>query len=155
MNLLSVLRSRRFRVAGLAASCLLAGFALGAVANQSMVVTPFESAKFVPMDPARPHGAQIAVLWGDPGSGPSAALLKYPKSDSGRMHIHTADYHLVVLEGRAKHWAQGEQPASAPVLGPGSYWFQPGKQPHADACLSDQCVMFIKWSGKEDALAAE
>lgn len=155
MNLFSVLRSRHFQVAGLAATCLLAGFALGAAADQTMVVTAFENAKFVPMNPARPNGAQIAVLWGDPTSGPSAALLKYPKSDSGRMHIHTSDYHLVVLEGKAKHWAKGEQEASAPVLGPGSYWFQPGNQPHADTCLSDECVMFIKWSGKEDALPAD
>ncbi len=155
MNPIAALRSPRFQVVGLAAACLLAGFALGAAATSPMVVTPFENAKFVPMDPQRPNGAQVAVLWGDPTTGPSAALLKYPKSDSGRMHIHTADYHLVVLQGKAKHWAKGEQEASAPTLGPGSYWFQPGSQPHADTCLSDECLMFIKWAGREDAMAAE
>lgn len=155
MNLLPVLRSPRFQIVGVAATCLLAGFALGAATGSTLVVTPFEKAKFVPMNPKRPDGAQIAVLWGDPTTGPSAALLKYPKSDSGSMHSHTSDYHLVVLEGKAKHWAKGEPEASAPLLGPGSYWFQPGKQPHADTCLSDHCLMFIKWSGKEDAMAAE
>lgn len=38
----------------------------------------------------------------------------------GRMHMHTADYHLVVSEGRMKHWQAGEDENAAPELGPGS-----------------------------------
>jgi len=38
----------------------------------------------------------------------------------------------------ANDWAAGQSMEAAPVLGPGGYWFQPGGQPHADACLSAQ-----------------
>jgi hypothetical protein len=36
------------------------------------------------------------------------------------------------------------------VLGPGSYWFQPGKGVHGDACLTDECIIYISWGGKMD-----
>lgn len=154
MSLLSIPRSRRFQLCSLAIACTLAGFALGASTNRSMVVTGFQDARFVPINRDRQDGPQLAVLWGDPASGPSAMLLKFAKGP-GRMHVHTSDYHLVVLQGMMKHWAKGGQEANAEPLGPGSYWFQPGSEAHADACLSDECVMFIKWSDKRDAMVAE
>jgi quercetin dioxygenase-like cupin family protein len=137
-------------------TCALMGFIAGvfAMAQNQMVVTPFQDAIFKPVDPARPNGAQIAVLWGDPTKGPSAMLLKLKKG-SGRLHYHTADYHLVALEGTVKHWAAGTQEAEAKPLGPGSYWFQPGNQAHGDTCLSDECLMFVNWAGKRDGHLAE
>jgi quercetin dioxygenase-like cupin family protein len=117
--------------------------------TKRMAVVPREQAKFVPADPARPDGAQIAVLWGDPATGPSAMLMKFGKTD-GALHTHTSDYHLMLLEGQMKHWVADSDRAKSPVLGPGSYWFQPGGDPHGDSCLSDECVMFIQWSGKRD-----
>ncbi|MEW6736169.1 MAG: cupin domain-containing protein, partial [Acidobacteriota bacterium] len=124
--------------------CALAGFAAGvfADAKKQMVVMPFQDAKFVPIDPKQPDGPQLAVLWGDPTKEPSAMLLKFKKS-SGRLHFHTSDYHLVLLQGIMKHTAEGEQEADVKPLGPGSYWFQPGNQAHTDSCLSDECLMFI------------
>jgi quercetin dioxygenase-like cupin family protein len=144
------------------AKFLLNGTAFGLVAlaggvdaadKKQMVVTAFEDVKFVPVDPARPD-TQMAVLWGDPGKGPSALLLKFKKGQ-GRLHFHSADYHLVLLQGTMKHWAEGEQEADAKLLRPGSYWFQPGNEAHADSCLSDECLMFIKWEGKRDSIPAE
>lgn len=136
--------------------CALAGFAAGAFAvnKKQMIVTPFQDAKFVPVDPARPDGPQIAVLSGDPDKGASAMLLKLKKGQ-GRLHTHTSDYHLVVLQGTTKHWAGGEEEADAKSLGPGSYWFQPGNQVHGDTCLTDECLMFVKWEGKRDGKLAE
>jgi quercetin dioxygenase-like cupin family protein len=81
-------------------------------------------------------------------------LLKLKKL-GGRLHIHTSDYHLTLLQGTMKHWAEGEQEADAKPLGPGSYWFQPGNQAHGDSCLTDECLMFVKWEGKRDAKLAE
>jgi quercetin dioxygenase-like cupin family protein len=122
--------------------------------KKQMVVTPFQDAKFVPVDPAQPDGAQQAVLWGDPTKGPSAMLLKFKKG-SNPFHIHTSDYHLVVVQGTMKHWDEGEQEATAKPLGPGSYWLQPGNQAHAGSCLTDECIMFVKWEGKRDGRLAE
>lgn len=122
-------------------------------AEKKMVVVPFEEARFAPVSPRLPDGPRMAVLWGDPNTGPSAVLLEMKKG-SVPLHIHTADYHLVIIEGKMKHWAQGQTESAAPSLGPGSYWFQPGGQPHGDACLTDKCVMQVVWSGARDAKLA-
>ena len=116
-----------------------------------MVVVRREDAKFVPLDPANPEEAQVAVLWGDPAKGPSSMLMRMKKTDGG-LHYHSSTYDLVVLEGQMKHLGEGEKAAEAPPLGPGSYWHQPGLQAHADSCLTDECLMFIKWEGKRDAM---
>lgn len=116
---------------------------------KQMIVVPAGAAKLVPADPARPHGAKIAVLSGDPAAGPSTMLMEMPRA-SGVLHVHSSDYHLVVLEGTMKHRGERETEAAAKPLGPGSYWFQPGGQPHADSCLSERCLMFITWAGKRD-----
>jgi quercetin dioxygenase-like cupin family protein len=140
----------------LSVACTAFGFAAGIFAASAprMIVTPADSIVFKPMDPSRPAAAQIAVLRGDPASGPSAMLMKFGKG-AGPMHIHSSDYDLIVLEGETKHWAADEPEASAKVLGPGSYWFQPANQPHGDNCLSDECVMYVQWAGKSDSRAVQ
>ncbi len=155
MNLVSSLRQRgSLLFVGIA--CVLAGFAAGtfADAGKQMVVTASEDVRFVPLDPARPDGPQIAVLWGDPAKGPSDMLLKLKKA-GGRLHYHTSDYHLMLLQGTVKHWAAGEKEAEVKPLDPGSYWFQPGGQAHGDSCLTEECVMFVHWADKRDAVLAE
>jgi hypothetical protein len=61
----------------------------------------------------------------------------------------------MMLEGSARHWAEGELEIGAPALGPGSYWFQPGGKVHGDSCLTDECLMFVQWAGKRDGKLAE
>jgi quercetin dioxygenase-like cupin family protein len=116
------------------------------------VIVAFEDARFTPMNMRAPDGPQLAVLWGDPTRGPSAMLMKFPQGALG-MHAHTADYHLVVLQGTMKHWDEDQSEADAQPLGPGSYWFQPGKQVHGDACVSSQCVLYLNWADKRDGYA--
>jgi quercetin dioxygenase-like cupin family protein len=149
-------RRRHVRSVAAAAACGLAAFTAGFTvqAAERMVVTPIEEARFVPIDPARPDGAQVSVLWGDPAQGPSAMYLRFKKG-GGVLHRHTADYHLVVLQGTMKHWSGDQQEAQARPLGPGSFWFQPGQQAHADSCLTDECLMFVKWEGKRDGVAVD
>jgi hypothetical protein len=143
-------------VFAVAAACAVAGVAAGVLAAEAeqLVVVPFEQAKFVAVDPARPDGPRLAVLWGDPATGPSAVLLKLKRS-TGRLHVHSSDYHLAVLEGTVRHWAAGEKEEAARPLGRGSYWFQPGNQAHGDACLTDECVMFVHWTSRMDARLAD
>jgi len=156
MSYLGKLKRRYRKMLMVGAVCGIAGLAASVRADDKKQVakTSFQDAKFVPIDPARPDGPQLAVLWGDPEKGPSAMLLKFKKG-GGRLHIHTSDYHLVVLQGTMSHWVKGEQESDAKPLDPGSYWFQPGNQAHGNSCLTDECVMFIKWEGKRDAKLAE
>ena len=148
------------RVSGLCGALLLAARTLGSSEGPAAtkppggaILIPNHDAKYVPIDPAQPDLAQIAVLRGDPNSGPNSMLMKMKKYQ-GALHYHSSDYELVVVEGRMRHWFEGQVEAQTPELGPGSYWFQPKMQPHADSCLSDTCVMFITWSGKRDGFAA-
>ena len=140
------------RGAAVLACCLLTawtGTGNASVPSRAVVV-PYEDARFTPIDSSWPEGPKIAMLLGDPGKGPSSMLMKFGTL-AGQMHYHTADYELVVLEGRMRHWVEGQKETETPTVGPGSYWHQPKMQPHTDSCLTDVCVMFIKWSGKRDA----
>lgn len=136
--------------------CVLIGLAAAGASAESqkqMIVLPSRDAKFIPFDPAHPEGPQFAVLSGDPKMGPVAVLLKLKKG-SGPLHSHSADYHGMLIQGSARHWAQGQQEADAKVLDPGSYWFQPGGQVHGDACLSDECLIFASFEGRMDVTRA-
>lgn len=117
--------------------------------SDGMIIVPIEAARFVPSDPARPNGTQIAILRGDPATGPSAILMKLKKG-GGSLHVHSADYQLVVIQGTMKHLREGQTEESAKPLEPGSYWFQPGGKAHRDLCLADECLLHIVWSGKRD-----
>jgi hypothetical protein len=150
-------RERAWLAGGIFAAVVAASAGDGgrAAADESgMVVIAYERAQFVPLSPSRPDGPQVAVLWGEPAQGPSAMYLKMRRGPS-LLHVHTADYDLVLIEGRMKHWAAGDKEADAPELGPGSYWRQPGGQAHADSCLADVCVMFVKWAGPRDGRLAD
>ena len=125
-----------------------------AASDRAMIVKAFDEVAFKPIIASRPDGPQIGVLRGNPDEGPSDMLLKMPKG-TGVMHAHTADYHLTVISGEMKHWDPSVTESQVRPLGPGSYWFQPGGEVHADSCLSDECVMFIHWSGKRDGLLAK
>ena len=148
---------------GLLAVCAVSATGMALVAayaaddprpNSQMIVTPIEDARFVPVDPQRPQGAQMAVLWGDPNTGPSATLLRMNKGVNA-MHVHSADYHCVVLEGTMQHWEQGQSQDRAKLLRPGSFWFQPGNTAHNGACLTDRCLLYVQWAGKRDGRLAE
>lgn len=123
-------------------------------AARPMVLLPVDDIAYQPLDPAQPTGPGIAVLQGDPATGPSAMLLR-TGSGGGVPHYHTADYHLLLVRGQMKHWVTGERESDAAVLEAGSYWFQPGNAVHSDLCVSDECVMFIVWSGPRDAIGAD
>ncbi len=147
----------------LLAACL-ACIAAGAAAQVAPLAPPapsvagskvvaFEDLRWPPVDLTRPGQMLSSVLWGDPRSGPSAMYLKLPKGTLP-LHLHTADYHLLVVQGSMKHWGPGEDERAARPLGPGSYWFQAGGEVHADACLSDECLVYLVWSGIRDGRLA-
>src|SRR5688500_8186700 len=135
---------------------MIAGFAVASLSatSERIIVVPYNGVKFVPLDPADPASTRIAVLRGDPATGPSAMLMQFGKG-TGRLHVHSSDYQLVVLEGTMKHWVAGQKEADTPPLDRGSYWYQPGNEAHADSCLTESCLMFISWAGKRDGRLAE
>jgi Domain of unknown function (DUF4437) len=141
------MRKRLLLVAALVA---VAGSGAAAQQQAAPIVVAIEDAQYKPLDPARPGGTAIAVLRGDPATGPSTMLMKFRKTD-GAVHAHTAGYHAVLLSGEAMHYEKCTCEAAG-VLKPGSYWYQPGGATHGDACLSDECVIFLSWEGPRDVI---
>jgi quercetin dioxygenase-like cupin family protein len=95
-------------------------------------------------------GPEMAVVHGDPMSGPSAFFLRIPKGGTPGVHTHTAGYQAVVVSGTPKHWLAGGG-KKAKKLAVGDHWFQPGGQPHDDKCEGEEpCVLFLITDGAFD-----
>jgi quercetin dioxygenase-like cupin family protein len=106
-------------------------------------IVPFEDAKFVTVG-----RFEIAVLRGDPRTGPSAMFIRFKKGVIP-MHVHVSDYQLIVMHGTLKRWNEQQTEVDAKPLGPGSYIFEPADQAHANSCVTDECLVYIVWSGKQ------
>jgi len=132
--------------------------ALGSIAAASlpsrMIIKPVETLHFAAEYADRQSTPQIAVVRGDPAKTPISMLIRMKKTVLP-MHSHTADYQAVVIRGTMQHWAKGEDEAAAPRLGPGSWWYQPGKQVHTDACLDEECLIYVHNTGKLDTIPDE
>ena len=118
----------------------------------TMTVIPLSGAldrTFRPLYATSPEGPQIVVLEGDPDSGPSLTLFRYGPNytGSGRLHTHTHDYRLWLIEGALKHWDADGSEEAAPILLPGSYVHQPGGQLHAANCVAEQCTAYVVFDG--------
>jgi hypothetical protein len=74
---------------GLAVSAI----AQPAVPTKEMVVTPFEQVKFVPIDPIKPNGDQIAVAEGDPASGLRTPHVTFPANTGFSRHMFREQEH--------------------------------------------------------------
>jgi hypothetical protein len=63
-----------------------------------------------PIDPSKPDGVQMFVVWGNPKEGASGILLKFPAGTDAGWHWHTAPYYGVVIQGKATHTVKGAAP---------------------------------------------
>lgn len=114
----------------------------------------FDDLEFVPLAEGSP--VQMAVLWGDPATGPSGFVVRFPPGFEAPMHSHTSGYRAVVLEGPTLHWIDGETKADVEALTRGGYWFQPAGQGHADANPSEEpTVDLIIFDGPSNFVPAE
>jgi len=112
------------------------------------LVAPSELS-YAPLDPSQKDGLQVAVVHGDLKTGATFFLKVPPKMNAG-LHTHTSDYAAVVVSGAPRHWLPGKDKQAKP-LAAGSFWFQPGGQPHGDECTgTEPCVLFINMPGMFD-----
>jgi hypothetical protein len=82
--------------------------------------------------PSLPKGAQIAVLYGDPGkAGPFTMRLRAPAGYKVPPHTHSQAENLTVISG-AIYLGMGEKMnrGQAKALNAGGFHFLPGKTPH-------------------------
>jgi beta-alanine degradation protein BauB len=99
--------------------------------------------KFAPIDPSKPDGTKMAVVDGDPKTGPVAFMIEVPANGNAGLHSHTAEYHALVIDGAPAHWLPHEKGEGEP-LAAGTYWFQPGGYDHGDRCTGTApCHVFV------------
>jgi len=100
-----------------------------------------------PVDPKHP-GLMMFVVWGNPNTGASEILQKFPAGMDSGWHWHTAAYQGVVIQGKFTHTFNGAAPETG---GPGSMWSQPAGQVHDDKCEEGgDCIVAVYFHGKLD-----
>ncbi|RRA49294.1 DUF4437 domain-containing protein [Acidipila sp. EB88] len=102
------------------------------------------------------HGGEILIgpAYGDVQNGHHGTFLYFPANWSSLEHTHTFDYYAVVIKGTIQNPRVGE--TDAVKLGPGSYWYQKGGEPHWTKCVSKEpCTVFLVSEGKFDAQVLE
>lgn len=144
-------------IRGLAAAVLVAALPVAALAGSHAMGSThktFEDLEWVPMGEGSP--AEISILWGDPATGPVGLLIRTPPGFEAPEHWHSSDYNTVVLQGLHKHWVEGEDPAAAPALGPGSHFSQVREQVHGDANAGDEPMIgVVVFDGPLDSFPKE
>ena len=115
--------------------------ASAAAAGGHVMLQP-DSLKWTDAPPVLPKGAQIAVLYGDPGKlGPFVFRLKFPAGYKVAPHIHPNDYNLTVLSG-AMNLGMGDKfdPARGQALNTGGFLHLPKRTHHYEWTAEDTVI---------------
>lgn len=97
--------------------------------------------------PAR-KGMQIAVLSGNPETGPYTEMRKVPAGTDNPLHSHSSEIKNVIIKGV---WYTGPDTASANDYGPGSVVIMPGGWLHVSGCRAGtDCLFYQEGKGKFD-----
>ena len=110
--------------------------------NQLTVLNPsdlrFDSA------PNLPSCAKFALLHGNPATGASVTLARWPARCSVPKHWHTANVELMMLKGAMRLETEGGK-----TLRPGGYVFLPSRHQHHFPC-SSECMFYLVSDGRFD-----
>lgn len=110
------------------------------------------SLTWAPCPPLFPKGCEVAVLHGDPATGPSDVFLRAPADYTFPAHSHTSAEHMVIVAGLVHVTYAGGKQAE---LGERIYALVPAKMGHKAHCArGGPCVMFIHFDSPVDAAAA-
>ena len=121
---------------------------LGAVAQDQHVAVQAGAVKWAAAPPALPKGAQLAVLYGDPGKeGPFVIWLKFPAGYKVPPHSHPSDENVTVISGLIQ-LAMGDkiEPKQRDALAAGGYVHMP-KGTHHYGWVAQPSVVQINGTG--------
>ena len=107
---------RRMVVGSLVVAVLVVGISVYAQNNANKAVT-YVAAEQATFKPGPTVGVSMAVLWGDPDSGPHGTFTKFAPGYEAGMHTHTADVSLVVIKGAYLY----KDEAGEKRVGPGDF----------------------------------
>ena len=125
--------------AGAAALAVAAGLGYAAGHKDRGAMSALDEVEWIPRTNSP---VEVAVLAGDPATGPHIRLVKLPAGFVVPDHAHTGDYHGVNLTGTWKHTFL--ETGESRELPPGSFVFQPGGEMHGDACIGpEDCIIML------------
>ena len=93
-------------------------------------------------------GMELAVLSGDPKTGPYTQMRKVPAGTDNPPHAHSSEITNVIVSGL---WYTGVDAASAKDFGPGSVVRMPADWVHVSGCRAGkECLFYQDGKGKFD-----
>lgn len=117
-------------------------------------ITAYEELPFAPLAEGSP--VEIAVLWGNPESGPAAVMVRFPEGYQEPWHSHSTTYHSVLIKGEFKTKCKDADVPVSGAYGPGSYAVQPGGAVHAEVNAgSGELVALVYFDGPVDFILDE
>ncbi len=117
-------------------------------------LTAYEDLQFAPLAEGSP--VHVALLWGNPQTGPAAVMVKFPEGYKEPWHSHTSTYHAVLIKGEFRSRSPEGGQESERVLGPGSYILQPGGVTHAELNAgSGESLAMVYFDGPVDFVLAD
>ena len=117
-------------------------------------VTAYENLPFAPLAEGSP--VDIAVLWGNPETGPAAVMVRFPEGYQEPWHNHTSTYHSVLIKGVFQTKSKDANVAESEVFGPGSYAVQPGGAVHTEVNAGNgDLVALVYFDGPVDFILDE
>jgi len=117
-------------------------------------MTAYEDLPFSPLAEGSP--VQVAVLWGNPETGPAAIMVKYPEGYQEPWHSHSSTYRAVLVKSEFSSRSPEGGPDSERVLEPGSYVVQPGGVIHAEINAgAGELLAVVYFDGPVDFVPAD
>ena len=117
------------------------------------VVTAYEDLQFAPLAEGSP--VEVAILWGNPETGPAAVMVRFPEGYQEPWHSHTTTYHSVLIKGAFQSRSKNEH-TEPKTYGPGSYAVQPGGDVHSEVNAgAGELVALVYFDGPVDFVLDE
>ena len=121
---------------------------------QEKTLTAYEDLPFAPLAEGSP--VEIAVLWGNPATGPAAVMVRFPEGYQEPWHSHSSTYHSVLVKGSFQSKDKDAGTSTPATFGPGSYALQPGGAVHAEVNAgAGELVAFVYFDGPVDFVMDE
>jgi len=115
------------------------------------IMTAYENLPFGPLAEGSP--VEIAVLWGNPATGPCAVMVRFPEGYQEPWHSHSSNYYAVLVKGQFRTKSKDTDPTGSELFESGSFIVQPGGAVHAEVNAGPgELVALVHFDGPIDFL---
>ena len=117
-------------------------------------ITAYDDLQFGPIAEGSP--VEVALLWGNPITGPATVLVRFPEGHAEPWHSHSSTYRSVLIKGDFQTRSKDNGVTSSGVYRPGAYLVQPGGVVHSEVNAGPgDLVALVHFEGPVDFVLAE